>query len=50
MATCDEASDSFLVHDVNPAFVHWAWIPAQYLVRAKRSFDVVESRGYVARY
>lgn len=47
LAAYDEASDSFLVLDVNPSFARWAWIPAPALIRAMRSPDLVESRGYI---
>nr|WP_256354119.1 phytochelatin synthase family protein [Variovorax sp. dw_308] len=43
----DAASDSFLVLDVNPAAAGWAWIPTATLVKAMRTFDTVENRGYV---
>ncbi len=43
----DEASDSFLVMDVNPNRAPWVWIAADDLVAAMRTFDTVENRGYV---
>ena len=43
----DEASDSFLVMDVNPNRAPWVWISADDLVAAMRTFDTVENRGYV---
>ena len=43
----DEASDSFLVMDVNPNRAPWVWIAADDLVSAMRTFDTVENRGYV---
>jgi hypothetical protein len=43
----DADSDSFLVLDVNPASAGWVWIPAATLVRAMRTFDKVENRGYI---
>ena len=43
----DARSDSFLVLDVNPAAAGWVWMPAATLVRAMRTFDTVENRGYV---
>ena len=43
----DEASDSFLVMDVNPNRAPWVWIAAEDLVAAMRTFDTVENRGYV---
>jgi hypothetical protein len=43
----DKASDSFLMLDVNPARVDWMWVPASALVKAMRTFDTVENRGYI---
>ena len=43
----DKASDSFLMLDVNPDRVDWMWVPASALVKAIRTFDTVENRGYV---
>jgi hypothetical protein len=43
----DEASDSFLVLDVNPNGHPWVWVPAPRLVAAMRTADVHENRGYV---
>ena|SRR5579883_426550 len=43
----DEASDSFLILDVNPNGQRWVWVPAADLFRAMRTRDVVEPRGYV---
>jgi hypothetical protein len=43
----DEASDSFLIMDVNPNGQSWVWVKAAELVRAMRTLDVVENRGYV---
>ncbi len=43
----DAQSDSFLVLDVNPSRTDWAWIPAETLIRAMRTFDTVENRGYI---
>lgn len=47
VAAYDEASDSFLVLDVNPAHAGWVWMPAATLVRGMRTFDTVENRGYI---
>ena len=33
--------------DVNPAHVNWMWVPAAALVKAMRTFDTLENRGYV---
>jgi hypothetical protein len=43
----DEASDSFLILDVNPNGHDWVWAPAAALIRAMRTFDEVENRGYL---
>lgn len=43
----DEASDSFLILDVNPNGHGWVWVPAPALIRAMRTFDEVENRGYL---
>jgi hypothetical protein len=46
-AAYDAASDSFLVLDVNPAAAGWVCIPTALLVKAMRTFDTVENRGYI---
>ncbi len=43
----DAVSDSFLVLDVNPAAAGWVWVPTATLIKAMRTFDTVENRGYV---
>jgi hypothetical protein len=43
----DAVSDSFLVLDVNPAAAGWVWMRTATLVKAMRTFDTVENRGYV---
>ena len=43
----DEASDSFLVMDVNPNRAPWAWIAAEGLVAPMRTHYSVEIRGCV---
>jgi hypothetical protein len=43
----DAQSDSFLVLDVNPSTAGWVWMPTPMLVKAMRTFDTVENRGYV---
>ena len=40
-------SDSVLVMDVNPASAGWVWMPVTTLVKAMRTFDTVENRGYI---
>ena len=43
----DEASDSFLIMDVNPNRAPWVWVDADDLIAAMRTFDTVENRGYL---
>ena len=43
----DETSDSFLIMDVNPNRAPWVWVGAGDLIRAMRTFDTVENRGYL---
>ncbi len=43
----DKASDSFLVLDVNPNGHTWVWVPTPLLIKAMRTPDVNENRGYV---
>jgi hypothetical protein len=43
----DKASDSFLFLDVNPNAQPWSWIPAPLLIKAMRTRDVNENRGYL---
>jgi hypothetical protein len=43
----DADSDAFLLLDVNPAAAGWVWIPAATLIKAMRTFDTLENRGYV---
>jgi hypothetical protein len=43
----DKASDSFLMLDTNPVHVDWMWVPAVAMVKAMRTFDTVENRGYI---
>jgi hypothetical protein len=43
----DEESDSFLIMDVNPNKATWVWAPADTLIKAMRTFDTVENRGYL---
>ena len=47
LAAYDARTDSFLVLDVNPGVAGWVWIPNATLVRAMRTFDTIENRGYV---
>lgn len=43
----DRQSDSVLVLDVNPSKLGWVWVPTATLVRAMRTLDSRENRGYV---
>ena len=43
----DDASDSFLVLDVNPASAGWVWMSAATLIKGMRTFDTIENRGYI---
>jgi hypothetical protein len=43
----DKKSDSFLLLDVNPNGHTWVWVPAELLIKAMRTPDVNENRGYV---
>lgn len=43
----DKDSDSFLIMDVSPNVANWAWVPANELFSAMRTFDTLENRGYV---
>jgi hypothetical protein len=43
----DKKSDSFLLLDVNPNGHTWVWVPAPLLIKAMRTADVTENRGYV---
>jgi Phytochelatin synthase len=43
----DEASDSFLILDVNPNGHVWVWAPAATLFSAMRTRDSIQNRGYL---
>jgi hypothetical protein len=43
----DERSDSFLILDVNPSISHWGWVKADALLKAMRTLDTIENRGYL---
>jgi hypothetical protein len=43
----DEASDSFLILDVNPNRKPWVWVKAEKLVAAMATLDITENRGYL---
>ena len=42
-----KASDSFLIMDVTPNKADWVWVRADLLIRAMRTFDSIENRGYL---
>ena len=42
-----QESDSFLIMDVNSAKYGWVWAEAPVLIRAMRTFDTRENRGYL---
>ncbi|MCB0417150.1 MAG: phytochelatin synthase [Bdellovibrionaceae bacterium] len=43
----DSATDSFLVMDVNPSKAPWVWVTTETLVKAMKTMDTVENRGYL---
>ena len=43
----DQASDSFLVMDVNPNGQSWVWVKADALIQSMRTPDTTENRGYL---
>lgn len=43
----DKDSDSFLIMDVNPNRAPWVWVKSDDLIRAMRTFDTLENRGYL---
>jgi hypothetical protein len=43
----DQKSDSFLILDVNPTAQKWVWLPTSDLVKAMRTLDATENRGYL---
>ncbi len=47
IAAYHQPSDSFLILDVAPNKADWVWVNARLLIRAMRTFDTVENRGYV---
>lgn len=42
-----QASDSFLIMDVNSNKASWVWVKANLLLDAMRTFDSLENRGYL---
>jgi hypothetical protein len=47
LAAYDQASDSFLVMDVNPNGQAWVWVKADALIQSMRTPDTAENRGYL---
>ena len=43
----DQITDSFLIMDVNSSRYDWVWIKSEILIKAMRTFDMVENRGYL---
>jgi hypothetical protein len=43
----DKESDSFLILDVNPNKADWVWVNTKTLIKAMRTFDTIENRGYL---
>jgi hypothetical protein len=47
VAAYDEASDSFLIMDVNTTKQVWVWVKTAALVKSMRTRDRAENRGYL---
>lgn len=47
IAAYHKPSDSFLILDVAPNKADWVWVNASLLIKAMRTFDTAENRGYV---
>ena len=43
----DKNTNSFLIMDVNSSKYSWAWVTAEDMINAMRTFDTVENRGYL---
>lgn len=43
----DENTDSFLIMDVNSSRYNWVWVKTEDMIKAMRTFDTVENRGYL---
>ena len=44
----DGKTDSFLIMDVNSAKYSWVWVPSALLIKAMKTFDMVENRGWLS--
>jgi hypothetical protein len=47
LAAYDDESDSFLLLDVNPNTAPWSWVKSAALIKAMRTKDTAENRGFV---
>ena len=43
----DKNTDTFLIMDVNSSKYSWVWVKSEDLIKAMRTFDTVENRGYL---
>lgn len=43
----DKNTDSFLIMDVNSSKYSWVWIKTEDMIKAMRTFDTMENRGYL---
>lgn len=43
----DVHTDSFLIMDVNSSQYNWVWVKAEDVIKAMRTFDTMENRGYL---
>lgn len=43
----DKKTNSFLVMDVNTSRYNWVWLNAEDLIKAMRTLDTIENRGYL---
>ena len=43
----DKNTDSFLIMDVNSSKYNWVWVKSEEMIKAMRTFDTVENRGYL---
>ena len=43
----DKRTDSFLIMDVNSSQYNWVWVKTEDMIKAMRTFDTVENRGYL---
>ena len=43
----DKSTNSFLIMDVNSSRHNWVWVKTEDMIKAMRTFDTVENRGYL---